>query len=211
MNDKTNGAPARPGGAAHDSDAPRRTRAEERIASLDTSPTALARRMEELEQQLAEATQEAAESRAGWQRSAADFANFRRRTEQERADLLGLASDALLLKVVALADDFDRALELVPREARGTPWLEGIAAIDRKLRQLLESEGVTPMQALGRPFDPREHDAVAHEDTAEAPDGSVLRELQRGYYVRDRVLRPALVAVARNEEDTGAAASGTRE
>lgn len=223
MNDKTNGAPrapgsthdsgapARPGGAAHDSNAPRRSRAEERIASLDTSPTALARRIEELEQQLAQATQEAAEAKAGWQRSAADFANFRRRTEQERADLLGLASDSLLLKVVALADDFDRALELVPQEGRGSPWLEGIAAIDRKLRQLLESEGVTPMQAQGRPFDPREHEAVAHEDTAEAPDGSVLRELQRGYYVRDRVLRPALVAVARNEEDTDAAASGTRE
>ena len=213
MNDRTNGAPAGQGGGPEGRDdqatgppspstphAPR-TRAEERIASLGAA-TDVAAAVERLTAELARAEQEAAEARTGWQRAAADLANYRRRTEQEKAERLGLASDVLLLKVLAVADDLDLAIEHVPAEAQGSPWVEGIAAIDRKLRALLESEGVTAMQTLGEPFDPREHEAVAHEDSTEVPDGTVLRELQRGYRVRDRVLRPALVAVARNDQTT---------
>jgi molecular chaperone GrpE len=106
----------------------------------------------------------------------------------------------LLLKVLAVADDFDLAVEHVPAEAQGSPWVAGITAIDRKLRALLESEGVTAMDTVGQPFDPREHEAIASEDTTEVPDGTIVRELQRGYRIRDRVLRPALVAVARNDQ-----------
>ena len=211
MNDRTNGAPAGQGGGPEGRDehttgtpAPGtppgpRTRAEERIAGLGAAPD-LAAEVERLTSELARAEQEAAEARTSWQRTAADLANFRRRTEQEKAERLGLASDMLLLKVLAVADDFDLAIEHVPAEAQASPWVAGIAAIDRKLRALLESEGVTAMDTLGQPFDPREHEAVAHEDSTEVPDGTVLRELQRGYRVRDRVLRPALVAVARNDQ-----------
>jgi molecular chaperone GrpE len=211
MNDRTNGAPAGPGGRPQGPDeretptgsaqgaTPPRTRAEERIAGLG-SPPSLEAEVERLRTELARAEQEATDAKAAWQRSAADLANFRRRTEQERAERLGLASDVLLLKVLAVADDFDLAIDHVPAEAQGSPWVEGIAAIDRKLRALLESEGVTAMQTVGQPFDPREHEAVSHEDSTEVPDGTVLRELQRGYRVRDRVLRPALVAVARNDQ-----------
>ena len=176
-----------------------RTRAQERIDALETpSPTQLLAQVEALRGELAAAQQEAGDNRAGWQRAAADFANFKRRTEQEREATLGLANEILLLKVLALADDFDRAMAAVPPELAGNSWLEGIGAIDRKLRQLLESEGVTPIQAVGQPFDPREHEAVVHEETSSAPDDTVLTELQRGYRLRDRVLRPALVSVARN-------------
>ena len=87
----------------------------------------------------------------------------------------------LLLKVLAVADDFDLAVEHVPAEAQGSPWVAGIAAIDRKLRALLESEGVTAMDTVGQMFDPREHEAIASEDTTEVPDGTVVRELQRGW------------------------------
>jgi molecular chaperone GrpE len=177
----------------------RRTRAEERIASLGAAPS-LEAELERLKDELAAAQRDAEDARASWQRSAADLANFRRRAEQERAERLGLASDMLLLKVLAVADDLDLAIEHVPDDARGSPWVEGIAAIDRKLRQLLESEGVTAMRTEGQPFDPHEHQAVSYEDSADVPDGTVLRELQRGYRVRDRVLRPALVAVARNDQ-----------
>lgn len=211
MNDRTNGA----AGSRPDEDAEpvshaksRGTRAQERIAALDTSGAAAARLEEQLEQLRAEldaARERADEAEAGWQRARADFANFRRRSEEERQKQAGLASDSLLLKVVALADDFDLAIEHVPDEARGTPWLEGISAIYRKLRQLLESEDVVPMvTAEGAPFDPREHQGISYEDTLDVPDGSVIRALQRGYYVRDRVLRPALVAVARNDQQTPA-------
>jgi molecular chaperone GrpE len=99
-----------------------------------------------------------------------------------------------------VADDLDMAIEHVPTEAQGSPWVAGITAIDRKLRAVLESEGVTAMQTEGQPFDPREHEAVSYEDATDVPDGTVLRELQRGYRIRDRVLRPALVAVARNDQ-----------
>ena len=178
---------------------PHRTRAQERIDALETpSPTQLLAQLEALRGELAAAQQEAGDNRAGWQRAAADFANFKRRTEQEREATLGLANELLLLKVLAVADDFDRAMAAVPSELAGNSWIEGIGAIDRKLRQLLESEGVTPIEAVGRPFDPREHEAVVHEETSSAPDDTVLTELQRGYRLRDRVLRPALVSVARN-------------
>jgi molecular chaperone GrpE len=130
------------------------------------------------------------------QRAQADYANLKRRTAEERDAMLGLANEVLLAKVVALADDFDLAIEHVPDEARDTAWLEGIAAIDRKLRALLESEGVTPIEALGRPFDPACHEALSHVPGTGRPEDEIVAELRRGYRIRDRVLRPALVAVS---------------
>ena len=176
-----------------------RTRAQERIEGLRTPSTAeLLAQLEALRAELAAAQQEAGDNRAGWQRAAADFANYKRRAEQEREATLGLANEILLLKVLALADDFDRAIAAMPPELGNLGWIEGIVAIDRKLRQLLESEGVTPIEAVGRPFDPREHDAIMHEETTDVADETVVGELQRGYRLRDRVLRPALVSVAKN-------------
>jgi molecular chaperone GrpE len=138
----------------------------------------------------------AAEHLAALQRTAADFANFRRRTGEDRERDLGLASEGLLLKVLVVADDFDRALEAMPDELKSVGWIEGIVLLDRKLRALLESEGVTPIEAIGRPFNPREHESMASIPAPDRPEGEVVAEIQRGYYVRDRVLRPAMVAVA---------------
>jgi len=182
----------------------RRTRAEERIAALDTSPQALVHEMEELRNQLVAAEQEAVENKAGWQRNAADFANYRRRTEQDREQMLGLANEALLSKLLTIVDDFDRAIANMPAELRGGGWVDGIAAIDRKLRLLLDSEGLTPIEAVGKPFDPREHEAVVQEETTNVPEGTVTSELQRGYRIRDRVLRPAMVAVAKHPDQQSA-------
>ena len=176
----------------------KRTRAEERIAELDASPEALTAQIEELRQQLIAAEKEAEENKLGWQRTAADFANYRRRTEQDRQQSLGLANEALLSKLLAVADDFDRAIANMPPELRGVGWVDGIAAIDRKLRLLLDSEGLTPIEALGQPFDPHQHEAVTQEETTEVPEGTVTSELLRGYRIRDRVLRPAMVAVAKH-------------
>lgn len=175
----------------------RRTRAEERIDALDTSPQALASQIEELQRQLTAAEQDASDNKAGWQRNAADFANYRRRTEQDREQMFGLANEILLSKLLTISDDFDRAIANMPAELRGVSWVDGIAAIDRKLRLLLDSEGLTPIEAVGKPFDPHEHEAVVQEETTSVPEGTVTSELQRGYRIRDRVLRPAMVAVAR--------------
>jgi len=160
--------------------------------------------LERLRAELEAAQTQTAEHLASLQRTAADFANFRRRTSEDREREFGLASETLLRKLLVVADDFDRALETMPADLRGIGWIEGIVLLDRKLRQLLESEDVTPIEAIGRPFDPREHEAIASVPATGRPDGEIVAEVQRGYRVRDRVLRPAQVAVA----DGGATAPG---
>jgi molecular chaperone GrpE len=174
----------------------RRTRADERIAELDTSPTALLAQIEGLTAERDAALAKADENLVTAQRAAADYANLKRRSEADRERDLDRAREALLTRVVELADDFDLALEHLPPEARDNPWLEGIVAIDRKLRALLDREGVTPIEALGLPFDPNEHEALSHFSGSGAPEGEIVLEVRRGYRLRDRVLRPALVAVS---------------
>jgi len=159
--------------------------------------------IERLRAELDAAQAQTAEHKASLQRTAADFANFRRRTAEDRERELGLASESLLRKVLAVADDFDRALDAMPTELSSVGWIEGITLLDRKLRALLESEGVTAIEAVGRPFDPREHEAVTSVPATGKPDGEVVAEIQRGYRVRDRVLRPAMVAVAGSDEAAG--------
>ena len=178
---------------------PHRTRAQERAAEIDISPTKLLADIERLDAELASAHEEREGYLAALQRERAEFLNYKRRTAEEREASLGLAAEDLIRKVLALADDFDRAIDARPDAFAGDPWAEGIAAIDRKLRQLLESEGVTAIDAAsGRRFDPREHEAVANVPAPDRRDGEIVEELRRGYRLRDRVIRPALVAVAEN-------------
>ena len=171
----------------------RRTAAE---AAPEGQPVDAEAEVERLRAELEAAQAETAEHLTTLQRTAADFANFRRRTAEDRERELGLAGESLLRKLLLIADDFDRAMEAMPEEFRGVSWIEGVGLLDRKLRALLESEGVTPIEAIGKPFDPREHEAVLTIPDSGKPDGEVVAEMQRGYRVRDRVLRPSMVAVA---------------
>ena len=174
-----------------------RTRAEERAAEIDISPTKLLADIEALTGERDAALQKAEEYLAGLQRERAEFSNYRRRTTEEREAMLGLASEDLIRKVLVLADDFDLAIDNRPAELGDHSWVEGVAAIDRKLRALLESEGVRPTDAAaGMPFDPREHEAIASVPGTAHRDGEIVEEIRRGYRLRDRVVRPALVAVA---------------
>ncbi len=185
----------------------KRTRAQRRVDEIDISPAKLLADIERLTGERDAAARERDDYLAALQRERAEFVNFRRRTADERQAMLGLAAEGLISKVLALADDFDRAIESRPTTIADDPWVEGIAAIDRKLRQLLESEGVSPIPAVpGTPFDPREHEAVASVPETGHPAGSIVGELRRGYRLRDRVLRPALVAVAAHSDS--AASSG---
>ncbi len=181
----------------------KKTRAEERIAELEVSPTKLLAEIDALKAELEASRAEidalreqVDEHLAGRQRALADYQNLKRHTEEEVAHARQWAADHLLLRFVDIADDFDRSIEHTPAELAGSGWVEGIAAIDRKLRAALESQGVTPIDAMGAPFDPNLHEAVASVPGTGRPEGEVVAEMRRGYLVGDRVLRPSMVGVA---------------
>jgi molecular chaperone GrpE len=180
-----------------------RTRAQERADEIDVSPSVLVAQMEALTKERDAALATADEYLVALQRERAEFQNFKRRTTEERMRDLGLAGEDLIRKVLGLADDFDRAIEARPDAIADEAWFEGIEAIDRKLRLLLESEGVSAIVAEpGQPFDPREHEAIANVPGSDQPEGAIVEEIRRGYRLRDRVIRPALVAVATASADT---------
>jgi molecular chaperone GrpE len=200
------GRPGQPGQPANGGPRPHRTRAEERAAEIDVSPTKLLAEIESLKGELETTTAKADEYLAGLQRERAEFSNYRRRTAEEREHMLGLAGEDLIRKVLAIADDFDLAIDNRPAELEGNGWVEGVAAIDRKLRALLESEGVTPVEAEpGTPFDPRQHEAIVNVPGTGRAEGEIVDVVRRGYLLRDRVIRPALVAVAAAPEPNSAA------
>jgi molecular chaperone GrpE len=174
-----------------------RTRAEERAAEIDISATTLLAEIERLKGELEGATAKADEYLAGLQRERAEFSNYRRRTSEEREAMLGLAGEDLIRKVLGIADDFDLAIDNRPADFANNSWVEGVTAIDRKLRALLDSEGVKVIDAEpGQPFDPREHEAIVNVPGTGRAEGEIVDVVRRGYKLRDKVLRPALVAVA---------------
>lgn len=130
------------------------------------------------------------------QRVQADFDNFRRRTVQERDDLMKYCSMRLAANLLPVLDNFERAMSSAGNEA--AQLKEGIELIYRQLRDALEKEGVKPMDAVGKEFDPNFHEAVMQAPSEEYPDNVVIEELQKGYMLADRVIRPAMVKVAKS-------------
>ncbi|HYI14495.1 MAG TPA: nucleotide exchange factor GrpE [Thermomicrobiales bacterium] len=154
--------------------------------------------MEEVLAELEQFKADAADMLDRLQRSHAEFANFRRRIEQERELQRSRATEDLVRKLLPVADDFDRALRSVPDEIEGNPWIEGIRLVERKLWRALEGEGISLMESLGQPFDPSRHEAVM-VDEGDGVANTVVEEFQRGYLVNDTVLRPAMVKVGSSE------------
>ena len=139
------------------------------------------------------------ENVAALQRMAADFSNYRKRTEAERIEFSRFAKADLISKLLDVLDAYDRALATTPEQLKGSSWVEGMWLIERKLRQILEAEGLTSIDSLGQPFDPYLHEAVAHIQS-DAPEGTVINEHQKAYRLHDRVIRPAMVTVAKKKE-----------
>jgi len=160
----------------------------------------LIEKLEDMQRVLDETREQSDEHLRGLQRTAADFANYRRRVDEDREGLSQFSNALLIGKLLSVLDDFDRALETVP-PGTNEAWVDGVRLVERKLRGLLEAEGVREIEALGQPFDPNFHEAVVHEETADHPDNQVIGELQRGYRLGDRVLRPSLVRVANNPKE----------
>jgi molecular chaperone GrpE len=149
-----------------------------------------------LRQELAEARAKAEEYLLSWQRAQADFTNFRRRLEQDKVEFAKYAESDILLRLLPILDDLDRASRSVPEDLRGNPWAQGMEGIARKFRASLEAAGLTPINALGQQFDPAIHEAMMH---VPGPADRVMSEYERGYKFKDRVLRPARVAVGNGE------------
>jgi molecular chaperone GrpE len=128
-------------------------------------------------------------------RALADFDNYRQRVERERTRVAAADKSSILVPLLEVLDGFQRALPYLS-DVPG-PVAEGIQAIQRRLQGLLESQGVTPVKAVGEPFDPAVHEAIGPVDTQDYPAGTVAEEVQRGYRLGDELVRPARVRVAR--------------
>ncbi len=129
-------------------------------------------------------------------RKTAEFDNFRKRVDRDRKDMIEWAAADVLGDVLAIADDFDRALAAeTPPEAQ--QYRTGLELIQRQLADLLKKRGVTVLEALGADFDPHVHQAVAYEEVPGARDGEVVAVLAKGYKLGERLLRPAIVKVAK--------------
>ena len=150
-----------------------------------------------LQQELEEQKAKAAEYLDGWQRARAEFANYKKRIEKEQEDMIKSANGAFITKLLPVMDDFERAFQTLPLDLMGMTWLEGVALIQRKLQILLEQEGVTVIETEGQMFDPTLHQAVTHEENEEHEEGQIMGEVQKGYRMGDKVLRPSLVRVAK--------------
>ncbi|HET7088048.1 MAG TPA: nucleotide exchange factor GrpE [Anaerolineae bacterium] len=141
---------------------------------------------------------EAAANLDGWQRALAEFTNYRRLNEAERSQLVFLTGVKIMEKMLPVIDDFDRALANLPEGLQSNGWVEGVRLTRNKLIGILESEGLSIIPvAPGDPFDPAVHEAVTHEASDDFAEGRIIAEVQKGYRIGDRVLRPSLVRVAR--------------
>ena len=173
------------------------TEAAEAGDDVHTRLAALARQVSELERQLAVEREAATDYMQRWQRTQADFANFRRRAQQEQEQRDTVATGRALAGLLPALDSFERAFAALPETLRGFSWLDGIALIDLQLRRALEAHEVRPIAAEpGAAFDPQRQESIGEVESSQYPAGSVAAIVQQGYELRGLVLRPALVQLA---------------
>jgi molecular chaperone GrpE len=149
-----------------------------------------------MEGKIAELESAVAESKDKYLRLAADFDNYKKRTRQEQLETIQHASAELIGRLLPVLDDLHNVLDHQPAGIDES-WIKGLELSVRKLEEALGTHGLQPIESVGALFDPKLHEAVAQEESAEHPEDTVLSELRRGYRLRDRVVRPALVKVAR--------------
>ena len=169
--------------------------------AADSGPSA-ADQIEELQSGLAAAEEALAakdedlqQVREALARARADFANFRRRTQQEQEEQAKFGTALLVAEFLPILDNFERALDTIPRELRFFSWLQGVDLVHQMARNVLEKRGLEPIDTQDKPFDPNYHEVVLREGEDDGGEVVVLEELQKGYVMYDRVLRPSLVKV----------------
>jgi molecular chaperone GrpE len=164
------------------------TDSEENSTATDDLPNDV----ESLKALLGEEHQKAQAFMASWQRAAADFQNYKRRVEEERSETARFANAALIINLLPMIDDLDRALKNVDTHLAGLTWVDGIRLIHRKFQAVLEMTGVQEIEADAETFDPSLHEAVSQ---GAGEENKVIAVVQKGYRLGDRVIRPAMVVV----------------
>ncbi len=189
--------------------------AEEEKLPNDKPPQAKVEQTEDieaLEQALFEEKERSERYLANWQRAQADFINYKKRAEQEKKETVEFANSGLILNLLTVVDDLERAFVSLPPRLSKSSWIEGIELIHNKLKGILEAHGLTEIKAKGKPFDPRLHEAVMHQ---EGEEDIVIEEIQKGYKLKDRVLRPSKVIVGKGkaspESEPSSEEEGTNE
>ena len=175
---------------------------EEETRALEETTTAGGTPDDELQSEpqaeIEESYRERDQFRQMLQRVQADFTNYRRRSEEEKEQHQKYANSRLVLRLLPVLDDLDLAIDHASKSGADPSWLDGIKLIQRKLASLVESESVTKIEVEGRPFDPLEHEAMSFQESETHQDGQILTVVRDGYKLHDRVIRPALVILARN-------------
>ena len=166
----------------------------------NTTTDELPNNVDSLKSLLDEERQKAQSFMASWQRAAADFQNYKRRVEEERSETARFASAALIINLLPMIDDLERALKNVDTHLAGLTWVDGIRLIHRKFQAVLEMTGVQEIEADGETFDPSQHEAVSQ---GPGEENKVIAVVQKGYKLGDRVIRPAMVVVGHGGETTG--------
>ncbi len=172
--------------------------------TAEPQPTAQAQIVEDqtaeiqrLQEELDQARSKENEYLDGWQRARAEFANYKRRVERDQEQMYQTTAGNIIKRYLDIVDDLARALKNRPQDPEGAAWAQGIELIYRKLLNILESEGVKPMKAEGQTFNPNLHEAITHEEAPGFESGQVIEVVNPGYMLGERVLRPALVRVAK--------------
>ena len=153
--------------------------------------------IELLKQALTEEREKSAANLAGWQRAQADLMNYRRRAEQEKEEIGRFGNTTIMLSLLPILDDLERALTSIPDDLAKHSWVDGIRLIERKLQANLEAQGLSQIKALGEPFDPNLHEAMMQ---GKGKEGTVVEEIEKGYKLNNRLIRPSKVVVGSGEE-----------
>jgi len=128
----------------------------------------------------------------------ADFENYQKRIRKEMDDLARQGSERVVTKLIGIIDDLERAVKVGRETEDKKGLLEGVEMVSNQLFQILQQEGLSRIEAVGKPFDPNQHEAVSHVETCDYPDNIVINELRRGYMLNGKVVRPSMVEVAKN-------------
>ncbi|MCE5167750.1 nucleotide exchange factor GrpE [Paenibacillus profundus] len=165
-------------------------------ASDACSGTQAADESNPLHTELEQAKEQADEHYQRYLRTQADFDNFRRRTMKEKEDLAKYASAKVITELLPVLDNFERALSTGQEASETESFVKGVDMIFRQIQQVMEQEGVQPMNAVGEQFNPEYHQAIMQVESDEYEEGFVVEEVQKGYMLKDKVLRPAMVKVS---------------